>query len=98
MHWLSKLLGHQRRRIRKQSSDLTPADFKFSKVWEGCLDEEGVEGQDESTVRARPDLTIVDDPFFDGCIACEACLPSGRRLSAVVWLTLVGEPYTPADT
>jgi hypothetical protein len=37
--------------IRKSVVDLTLADLTTSSVWEFALDEEGVEGQDETTVR-----------------------------------------------
>ncbi len=37
--------------IRKQVYDLTPDDFVRSPIWEFALDEEGVDGQDEATVR-----------------------------------------------
>src|SRR3974390_959062 len=37
--------------IRKQAYDLTAEDFEIYPVWEYALDEEGVEGQDESTMR-----------------------------------------------
>jgi hypothetical protein len=39
--------------IRKSVVDLTLADLVASPVWEFALDEEGVEGQDETTVRPR---------------------------------------------
>ncbi len=37
--------------VRKQVYELTPDDLTSFPVWEFCLDEEGVEGQDEATVR-----------------------------------------------
>jgi hypothetical protein len=37
--------------VRKSVVDLTAADFLESAVWEFALDEEGEEGQDETTVR-----------------------------------------------
>lgn len=39
------------RRIRKSVADLTLADFAEFPAWEFALDEEGEEGQDETTVR-----------------------------------------------
>src|SRR4051812_23572941 len=38
-------------KIRKQVYELTPADLERFPVWEYALDEEGEEGQDETTVR-----------------------------------------------
>jgi hypothetical protein len=37
--------------VRKPVYDLTLADFDAARVWEFALDEEGVAGQDEATVR-----------------------------------------------
>jgi hypothetical protein len=42
--------------IRKQVYDLTRQDLKQFPVWEFALDEEGEPGQDEATVKPRPDL------------------------------------------
>ena len=39
------------KKIRKQVYDLTPADLQAHPMWEFALDEEGVHGQDEATVR-----------------------------------------------
>jgi hypothetical protein len=47
-------------RIRKQVYDLTPSDLRADGIWEHALDEEGIEGQDEATVRPRPDLGQAD--------------------------------------
>jgi hypothetical protein len=38
-------------RIRKQIDELTPADLEAYPMWEFAGDEEGVDGQDEATVR-----------------------------------------------
>lgn len=40
--------------LRKQVYNLTLADLSISQVWEFALDEEGVVGQDEATVRPYP--------------------------------------------
>ncbi len=69
-------------RIRRQVYDLTPADLDRHPVWEYALDEEGVEGQDEATVRpcrvrgsldtaegmfiVRAVLTLADGTRFKG--------------------------------
>ena len=37
--------------MRKQVYELTAADLEAHPVWEHCLDEEGLPGQDEATVR-----------------------------------------------
>jgi hypothetical protein len=41
-------------RIRKPVNELTASDFLAAPVWEFALDEEGEEGQDETTVRPYP--------------------------------------------
>jgi hypothetical protein len=46
--------------VRKQSYDLRPGDLEQSPIWEYALDEEGEPGEDEATVRPRPDLTVAD--------------------------------------
>jgi hypothetical protein len=96
MSFLSRLFGRHAR-IRKQSSDLTLADWEFAKVWEGCLEEESTEGQDESTVRPRPDLVAISDPIFDGGVACDVTLNSGQKFKGCVWLSLVDAGYSPSD-
>jgi hypothetical protein len=40
--------------------ELTAEDLDRTPVWEFALDEEGLPGQDETTVRPRPDLSTVD--------------------------------------
>jgi hypothetical protein len=57
--------GHQVPRFtakgpRKQVTELTIDDLDQCPVWEFALDEEGEPGQDEETVRPRPELTTVD--------------------------------------
>lgn len=46
--------------IRKQITDLTRSDLAAYPIWEFALDEEGTRGQDEATVRPRPDLDVAD--------------------------------------
>ena len=48
------------RAIRKQVYDLTLEDLREVPVWEFALDEEGEPGQDEETVRPRPEIISVD--------------------------------------
>jgi hypothetical protein len=47
-------------RIRKQVYELLPGDLERFPIWEHALDEEGEPGQDEATVRPRPDLDVAD--------------------------------------
>lgn len=46
--------------LRKQVGDLRPEDLARFPIWEFALDEEGEEGQDEETVRPRPDFDRAD--------------------------------------
>jgi hypothetical protein len=46
----------KQQKVRKQVYELTPEDLERCPVWEFASDEEGVDGQDEATVRPRPDL------------------------------------------
>ena len=50
------------KKIRKQVYDLTLSDFEEFPIWEFALDEEGEEGQDEATVRPRPDIQFTGGP------------------------------------
>jgi hypothetical protein len=43
------------RHVRKPVYRLTLADLREFPVWEYASDEDGVEGQDEATVRPRPE-------------------------------------------
>jgi hypothetical protein len=48
--------------VRKQVYELTLADLERFPVWEFALDEEGEPGQDEATVKPRPDLASGVEP------------------------------------
>ena len=54
--------------MRKPVYDLTPADLKLSPIWEFSSDEEGIEGQDEATVRPVI-LNNLQDALAGLCIA-----------------------------
>ncbi len=47
----------KQQKVHKQVYELTPEDLERCPVWEFASDEEDVEGQDEATVRPRPDLS-----------------------------------------
>jgi hypothetical protein len=44
--------------IRKQIVELSEADLKQCSYWEFAIDEESIEGQDESTIRPNPEWTL----------------------------------------
>src|SRR5215831_9399109 len=53
--------------IRKQVYELTAKDFSDYPIWEFCSDEEGVDGQDEATVRPT-DKTELTDELPGACV------------------------------
>jgi hypothetical protein len=66
-------------RIRKQASDLRPADYERFPVWEFCLDEERVPGQDECTVRPFLSKRALRFPNHYVVIASTMRLACGRE-------------------
>jgi hypothetical protein len=52
--------------VRKQIYDLTLADLAQYPVWDFALDEEGVEGQDEATLRPLTGALVADE--FPGTV------------------------------
>jgi hypothetical protein len=57
--------------VRKQVYELTLRDLEQFPVWEFALDEEGQPGQDEATVKPRPDLASGAD-LDDGLLVVRA--------------------------
>ena len=47
-------------RIRRQIENLSLTDLLFCPIWQFALDEEGVDGQNEHTLRPRLDLNVVN--------------------------------------
>lgn len=75
-------------RIRKQSSELTLSDLAEHPVWEFALDEEGEEGQDETTVRPysfTPPLDARDGMFV---VKAAFVLADGTRMSGCVFASV----------
>ena len=65
--------------IRKQVTDLRPDDLAQFAIWEFALDEEGEEGQDEETLRPRPDLTRADPAVGIFVVRAEFVAADGTR-------------------
>jgi len=61
-------------RIRKQVYELTTQDFLDYPIWEFCPEEEGVDGQDEATVRPTTKAELTNE------------LPGSCVVAAKVWL------------
>jgi hypothetical protein len=76
--------------MRKQVYELTAADLEAHPVWEHCLDEEGLPGQDEATV--RPYETGGKPLQYDGLLVVRArfTLANAKRLPGYI-------SYTPAS-
>ena len=64
-------------RIRKQYVDLVRSDFEEYPIWEFCLDEEGMEGQDETTVRPRTDMEAPEPGWGPLVVGVEYTLNDG---------------------
>ena len=71
-------------RIRKQVGELKPADLARFSIWEFALDEEGEPGQDEETVKPRPDLEAVDPAAGRFIVRAEFVAQDGTRFDGYV--------------
>lgn len=76
--------GEPKRGERRQVGDIRASDLREFSVWEFALDEEGVEGQDEETVRPRPDLQRVDPRDGIFVVAAEFEAADGTRFDGFV--------------
>jgi len=70
--------------IRKQVYELRPDDLATASIWEFALDEEGLPGQDEATVKPRADLERADpgDGLF--VVRAEFVSADGTRFDGYV--------------
>jgi hypothetical protein len=66
-------------KIRKQCNDLTADDLAAFPVWEFALDEEGVEGQDETTVRPFVFTGVLDTSRGSFLVKADYTLADGSR-------------------
>src|SRR5262249_30120505 len=71
--------------LRKQVYDLKPSDLEQYAIWEHALDEEGVEGQDEATVKPRPDLASADPGEGMLVVRAELVANDGTRYDGYVY-------------
>lgn len=78
-------------RIRKPVNELTASDFVANPVWEFALDEEGEEGQDETTVRPYPVSGQLDATEGMFVVRARFALADGTQMQG--YLT----PPTPED-
>lgn len=81
--------------MRKQVYELTAADLEAHPVWEHCLDEEGVPGQDEATVRP---FDAAGRPLgYEGLLVVRAKLTLANGTELPGFLYHVPEPPPQAD-
>jgi hypothetical protein len=71
---------------RKPVSQLTLDDLKAFQIWEYCLDEEGVDGQDETWVRPLEGAAIPAEAWSLQ-VAAEFTLRDGTKFAGFVDLT-----------
>ena len=75
---------------RKPIDQITVADLVDFPIWEFCLDEEGVEGMDETWVRPLA-AAAVPNGAYSLSVAAEFETASGLRANGLVGVTTAGE-------
>jgi len=75
---------------RKPIDQITVADLVDFPIWEFCLDEEGVEGMDETWVRPLA-AAEVPNGAYSLSVAAEFETASGLRVNGLVGVTTAGE-------
>jgi hypothetical protein len=75
---------------RKPIDQITVADLVDFPIWEFCLDEEGVEGMDETWVRPLA-AAAVPNGAYSLSVAAEFETASGLRVNGLVGVTTAGE-------
>jgi hypothetical protein len=75
---------------RKPIDQITVADLVDFPIWEFCLDEEGVEGMDETWVRPLA-AAAVPNGAYSLSVAAEFETASGLRINGLVGVTTAGE-------
>lgn len=75
---------------RKPIDRLQPEDLDAFPIWEFALDEEGVEGQDETWVRPLPETTI-GPGLYSLSVAADFKTASGVAMTGFVGVTTVKE-------
>ena len=65
--------------LRIQFDDFNLSHFDISPIWEFAIDEEGEEGQDETTLKPRLDLKFPDPSEGLLIVECEFVTKSGKQ-------------------
>lgn len=84
--------------LRVQFEDFTLEHFKIAPIWEFAIDEEGEEGQDETTLKPRLDLEFPDASEGLLIIECDFETKSGKKYKGLCSPTIDGslgssQPY-----
>lgn len=75
-----------KRRIRKDAGEISIEDLRSHPSWEFCFDEEGIEGQDECTMRPFKGVRSKLRASDDCSVACTFQAANGR--SFLGWIEL----------
>ncbi len=70
-------------KLRVQFDDFRLNHFDISPIWEFATDEEGEEGQDETTLKPRLDLSFPDPSEGLLIVECEFEANSGRKFNGL---------------
>lgn len=70
---------HNKKNLRIQFDDFNLSYFEISPIWEFAIDEEGEEGQDETTLKPRLDLTLPHPSEGLLIVECEFETNSGNK-------------------
>lgn len=72
-------------RVRKQVYELSAQDFVGHPIWEFCSDEEGIEGQDEATVRPAEKTALSGESPGTCVVAAEVVFADGSSGSGYLY-------------
>jgi hypothetical protein len=74
---------------RKPIDEITVADLVDFPIWEFCLDEEGVEGMDETWVRPFDAAAVPNDDAYSLNVAADFETASGLRVNGFIGVTTI---------
>jgi hypothetical protein len=75
---------------RKPIDSLTPEDFATFPIWEFAMDEEGVDGQDETWVRPV-DARAIPRSAYSLAVGARVTLANGRVVTGLCQVSTAGE-------
>ena len=74
---------------RKPIDQITVADLVDFPIWEFCLDEEGVDGMDETWVRPLAAAVVPSGDYYSLSVAAEFETASGLRVDGLIGVTTI---------